>query len=61
MVLICRHFSFIISYSKTFGQAIIVAGGMGVHQNNLDSVEILRMDKGAVVSEVNIPIYYCGS
>ena len=42
---------------KTFGQAIIVAGGMGVHQNNLDSVEILRIDQGAAIHEVNMYLY----
>ena len=30
---------------------------MGVHQNNLDSVEMLRIDKGAVMYEVNISLY----
>ena len=30
---------------------------MGVHQNNLDSVEILRIDKGSVMYEVNMYLY----
>ena len=40
-------------FSKTFGRAIVVAGGIGINQNNLDSVEILRMDKGDTIDRVN--------
>ena len=36
------------------GQAIVVAGGIGLNQNALDSVEILRMDRDDNLTKVMI-------
>ena len=36
------------------GQAIVVAGGLGLDQNALDSVEMLRMDRKDDLTKVMI-------
>ena len=40
------------------GQAIVVAGGIGLNQNALDSVEILRMDRDDNLTKVMIENRY---